>query len=192
MDPRPTLLLFVALLAIAAAGIAVSIWGIWAWSRTPAGRSMVHVEAGMRVVSFRLAQMEGKLSSLQMMLQAEAARTMRAPELEELLARVHRPPLPAPPAPEPQAVAPITERVTGSLPRSTPIPASSPPAKSWVQVGPRSRRGGTIPIGPMPPAPPPLVAESTRIALAITGEPADPTALTPPQGVPVVSAARKA
>lgn len=58
------------------AGAGFAAWAVLAWRRTPAGKATEAIEAGIRVVTFRLAQMDGHLGAMDATLQAEAAKTI--------------------------------------------------------------------------------------------------------------------
>ena len=139
MDVRWSWALWSISMIASMAGAGFAVWGLLAWNRTAAGKATGAVEAGMRVVTFRLAQIEGHLRALDATLQAEAAKTIPVAELEQLLERgVPQAALPAstpaPPRAEPTVARGETMRLQAG---HVEPPRVAPPA--WLN-GPEAGR----------------------------------------------------
>ena len=134
------------------AGAGFAAWAVLAWRRTPAGKATEAIEAGIRVVTFRLAQMDGHLGAMDATLQAEAAKTIAVPELEQLLGRNVVRGVPPPSGPREVAHAAEPSQRPETLP--PPSPRASAPGEGWAQAGPPSPRGDTLRLSPGDVAPP--------------------------------------
>lgn len=60
-------------------------WSLLAWRKTPAGKATDALETGLRVATFRLAQMDGQIGAMSAALREEAAKTIGVTELTRLL-----------------------------------------------------------------------------------------------------------
>lgn len=61
------------------------VWSLLAWRKTSAGKATDAIETGLRVATFRLAQMDGQLAAMSAALREEAAKTIGVSELTRLL-----------------------------------------------------------------------------------------------------------
>lgn len=136
------------------ASAAISAFAVLAWHKTAAGRTTNAIETGLRVVTFRLAKMDGHLGALDASLRAEAAKTIGLGELEQLLA--HGAARVVPPPSGPRELTPQGELAPGqdTLPPPSPPPSASQPVPSCVRRDTvRLQPEHVVPLAPvLPPA----------------------------------------
>lgn len=170
MDGRLLWVLFSFSVVMSLVGGGLSAWTILAWKRTPAGKASEAIETGLRVATFRLAQMDGQIAALKALLQEETAKSIPLNALEEILGRngtpgseppegLRNPPVMIEDAPTPRATAiscdrsvePRSEERIALTPRSGRtdtmrlepgvVPAPRVAPPAWVTMPPRENQG---------------------------------------------------
>ena len=147
MDGRLLWVLFSFSALVSLVGGGLSAWTILAWKRTPAGKASEAIETGLRVATFRLAQMDGQLAALKALLQEETAKSIPLTALEDILERKGTPRSEPPEALRSPPVA-IEEAPT---PRATALscdPGVEPRSEERVAITPRSGRTDTMRLEP--------------------------------------------